>query len=67
LEKSLNEAINLLEKDSIIFVISFHSLEDRITKNIFRREAKDCICEDLICSCKHKKTLQLMNKKPIVP
>jgi 16S rRNA (cytosine1402-N4)-methyltransferase len=67
LEKSLNEAINLLEKDSVIFVISFHSLEDRITKNIFKREMKDCICKDLICSCKHKKRLKLINKKPIVP
>lgn len=67
LEKSLNDAINLLEKDWIVFVISFHSLEDRIVKNIFRNESKDCICEDLICSCKHNKRLELLNKKPITP
>jgi 16S rRNA (cytosine1402-N4)-methyltransferase len=67
LEKSLNEAIDLLEPGGIIFVISFHSLEDRIVKNIFKNEAKDCICEDFICTCKHKKKLQILTKKPIEP
>lgn len=67
LEKSLQESINLLEKNSIIFVISFHSLEDRIVKNIFRNESRDCICNDIICSCKHKKNLEILSKKPILP
>ncbi len=67
MEKSINEAIDLLDKDWIIFVISFHSLEDRITKQIFKKESKDCICDDLICSCHHKKKLKLLNKKPILP
>lgn len=67
LETSLNQAIQLLDSNWIIFVISFHSLEDRITKNIFKRESKNCICNDLICSCKHKKSLELLNKKPIIP
>ena len=67
LEKSLKDAIELLEKDWRIFVISFHSLEDRITKQIFKKETRDCICSDLICSCHHKKTLKLLNKKPILP
>jgi 16S rRNA (cytosine1402-N4)-methyltransferase len=63
----LQESINLLEKNSIIFVISFHSLEDRIVKNIFRNESRDCICNDIICSCKHKKNLEILSKKPILP
>jgi len=67
LEKSLHDAIDMLEKDSVIFVISFHSLEDRITKNIFRDETRDCICDDIICSCHHKKSLKVLNKKPILP
>ena len=67
LEKSLKQAINLLEKNWIIFVISFHSLEDRITKQILKKETRDCICNDLICSCHHKKSLKLLNKKPILP
>ena len=67
LENSLQDAIKLLDKDSIIFVISFHSLEDRITKQILKKETRDCICNDLICSCNHQKSLKLLNKKPILP
>ncbi len=67
IEKSLNDAIKLLKKDWIIFVISFHSLEDRIVKHILRKETKDCICSDLICSCGHKKSLKVITKKPIIP
>lgn len=67
LKISLEKAIKLLEKDGKIFVISFHSLEDRITKQLFKLESKDCICSDLICSCKHKASLKLLNKKPILP
>ncbi|MBT3727558.1 16S rRNA (cytosine(1402)-N(4))-methyltransferase [bacterium] len=51
----------------MIFVISFHSLEDRITKHILKKETKDCICRDLICTCLHKKSLKVLTKKPILP
>ena len=64
---SLSDAINLLEIDWIIFVISFHSLEDRIVKQIFKKESRDCICSDLICTCKHVKTIKIITKKPIRP
>ena len=67
IEKSLEDALWLLENWWRIFVISFHSLEDRTVKQIFKKEARDCICNDLICSCHHKKSLKLLNKKPILP
>nr|MDD3720692.1 16S rRNA (cytosine(1402)-N(4))-methyltransferase RsmH [Candidatus Gracilibacteria bacterium] len=67
LEKSLKDAINLLSPGGTIFVISFHSLEDRIVKNIFKDESRDCICTDLICTCKHKKQIKILTKKPIIP
>lgn len=67
IEQSLNDAIQILEKWWTIFVISFHSLEDRVTKQIFKKESRDCYCNDLICSCNHKKSLILLNKKPILP
>lgn len=67
LKISLKDAINLLETGGTIFAISFHSLEDRIVKNIFRDESRDCICSDIICTCKHKKQIQILTKKPILP
>jgi 16S rRNA (cytosine1402-N4)-methyltransferase len=67
IEKSVMDAIDLLEKWWNIFIISFHSLEDRIVKTIFKKETKDCICTDLICKCNHKKKLKVLTKKPILP
>lgn len=67
IEQSLHAAIRLMKPAARIFVISFHSLEDRIVKHIFKRETKDCICQDIICSCHHKKTLKLLQKKPVLP
>lgn len=67
IEKSLSDAINLLETWWNIFVISFHSLEDRIVKNIFKQESRDCYCNELICICKHKKQIKILTKKPILP
>lgn len=67
IKKSVLDWINLLTKWGNIFIISFHSLEDRIIKKIFKNESRDCICKDLICTCKHKKLLKILIKKPIIP
>lgn len=67
LSLSLEQAIKLLTPDWDIFVISFHSLEDRIVKQLFKKETRDCICKDIICSCHHTKSLKLTHKKPILP
>ncbi len=67
IENSLKQAVKLLDIWWNIFVISFHSLEDRIVKDIFKEESKDCICRDIICSCRHKKALKILTKKPILP
>jgi 16S rRNA (cytosine1402-N4)-methyltransferase len=49
-------------------IISFHSLEDRIVKQFFRRESKDCICppEQPICTCEHVATLNVITRKPVM-
>jgi len=67
IQKSLQQAVSLLSSGGSISVISFHSLEDRVVKQYFKTESKDCICEDLICSCHHTRTLKILTKKPIIP
>jgi len=67
IQKGLEEALRFLRPGGKITVISFHSLEDRIVKNYFRRESKDCICppEQPVCVCGHKASLTILTKKPI--
>lgn len=67
--EGLSTARNVLVKEGRIVAISFHSGEDRIVKNFFRNEAKDCLCPPQApqCSCQHQKTLKIITKKPLVP
>jgi len=61
----LTDVLDLLDYGAIISVLSFHSLEDRIVKNIFKYEAQKCRCKDMICKCPPPR-IELINKKPIM-
>ena len=64
-KNTLNDVLDLLEVGAIISVISFHSLEDRIVKHLFKYHSVRCHCKELICKCPPPK-LELVNKKPIM-
>jgi len=69
LENTMRKAIDLLNVEGRICVITFHSLEDRIIKNTFADLNKDCICppEFPKCICEHRRKLKLITRKPIIP
>lgn len=69
LEETLDEMIDLLNPGGRICIITFHSLEDRIVKTIFRRNENPCTCprEFPICICGKKSKGKPTTRKPILP
>ena len=69
LEIFLKKSVELLKNKGVIVIISYHSLEDRIVKELFKYEALDCICpKDFpVCQCDKESRLKILTKKPVVP
>ena len=67
LERSLDEMIDFLNPGGRICVITFHSLEDRIVKNIFRRNENPCTCPPNFpqCVCGKVSKGKVITRKPI--
>lgn len=69
LKSFIPQAIASLAPGGRLAIISFHSLEDRIVKNIFRENARGCICPKSFpqCVCQREARIKIITKKPIVP
>ena len=69
LEDNLNDFIDLLNDGGRICIITFHSLEDRIVKNIFKKNQDPCTCpKDFpVCVCGKKSKGKVITRKPILP
>ena len=68
IEKVIREATEKMNRGGVIAIITFHSLEDRIVKNVFRDLSAGCICppEFPVCTCNNVAKLKLLTKKPII-
>ncbi|MEE9286271.1 MAG: 16S rRNA (cytosine(1402)-N(4))-methyltransferase RsmH [Dehalococcoidia bacterium] len=69
LEQALRQTTELLGTGGRVAVISYHSLEDRATKQWFRRESIDCLCPPglPVCVCGHTPTLRLVTRRVVTP
>jgi len=69
LERFLALIPEFLRPGGRVTVISFHSLEDRLVKRAFRREAAGCVCppRQPVCTCGHAPRLSILTKRPLVP
>jgi len=69
LKDFLEDGYDLLLSKGRMAVISFHSLEDRMVKNAFRKWTKSCLCppEILVCQCGWSQKAVLLTRKPVRP
>jgi 16S rRNA (cytosine1402-N4)-methyltransferase len=69
LKKFVTDAIELLSPGARLAIISFHSLEDRIVKQMFKDASASCTCppRQPICTCNRLSQLLIITRKPVTP
>ncbi len=69
LQNSLEDMIELLNPGGRICIITFHSLEDRIVKSIYKKSENPCTCPSdfPVCVCGKKPLGKVITRKPILP
>ncbi len=67
LGQAIQNMVSGLKKGGRIAILTFHSLEDRIVKQVFKDLETDCICDKRlpVCVCGKKRVIKVINKKPI--
>lgn len=68
LETGIYSAVERLKNGGRLSVITFHSLEDRIVKNIYKELSRGCTCppEFPVCVCNKKEVIKVITRRPIV-
>ena len=69
LRDTLEDMIELLNPGGRLCIITFHSLEDRLVKNAFKKAENPCVCPSHfpVCVCGNKPKGKVVTRKPILP
>lgn len=69
LKNTIDSMVDLLAEEGRLSIITFHSLEDRIVKNLFRKNENPCTCppDFPVCVCGKKSKGKVITRKPILP
>lgn len=69
LKNTLRDMVDLLNPGGRICIITFHSLEDRIVKTIFKELENPCVCPPTfpVCVCGKESKGKMISRKPILP
>ncbi len=69
LHTAIESGIDMLEEGGRFSIIAFHSLEDRMVKNLFRSWEKGCICppDFPVCCCNRRSKLRVLTRRPFMP
>lgn len=68
LEKAVNDCIEVLNPNGRLCIITFHSLEDRLVKSVYKKNENPCTCppDFPVCICNKKPKIKIITKKPIL-
>ncbi|HHY79836.1 MAG TPA: 16S rRNA (cytosine(1402)-N(4))-methyltransferase RsmH [Thermoanaerobacter sp.] len=68
LDKTIEDMVEVLRGKGRIAIITFHSLEDRIVKNTFKKLENPCTCpHNMPCTCGKEPLIKIITKKPVLP
>lgn len=69
LKKGLQAAIDIMASGGRLVVLTYHSLEDGMVKDLFRQAADPCTCPKGLpfCACGKKPEIKILNRKPVLP
>jgi 16S rRNA (cytosine1402-N4)-methyltransferase len=69
LTRAVDDFVDVLNPGGRLAVITFHSLEDRIVKDAFKRRENPCVCPPGIpvCACGRVPDARRVNRKPLLP